>query len=199
MRQIGRNFSQNTQGYKKTPKAFDHFILNIAQKIMKLKSLNPTVILIVIIVIAVILRVFAVIWFGNQVVDLPGTNDQISYHSLAIRVVEGHGFSFGQDWWPVTAANSPTAHWSFLYTFYLALIYRLFGQNPIVGRLIQAVLVGILQPLLAFWIGRRLFGVAVGLVAAGISAIYIYFIYYSATLMTEPFYIIPSWPCYCWL
>ena len=157
---------------------------------MKLKSLNPTVILIVIIVIAVILRVVAVIWFGNQVVDLPGTNDQISYHSLAIRLVEGHGFSFGQDWWPVTAANSPTAHWSFLYTFYLALIYRLFGQNPIVGRLIQAVLVGILQPLLAFWIGRRLFGVAVGLVAAGISAIYIYFIYYSATLMTEPFYII---------
>ena len=31
---------------------------------------------------------------------------------------------------------------------------------------------------------------AVGLVAAGINAIYIYFIYYSATLMTEPFYII---------
>jgi 4-amino-4-deoxy-L-arabinose transferase-like glycosyltransferase len=55
---------------------------------------------------------------------------------------------------------------------------------------LQAVLVGVLQPYLAFLIGRKIFGPMVGLAAAFVTAIYTYFIYYSATLMTEPFYIV---------
>jgi len=146
-------------------------------------------VLLIIIVLSVFLRIVPAIVFGNSVVDLPGTNDQISYHALAQRVLSGHGFSFGENWWPVTRAGEPTAHWSFLYTFYLVAVYALFGVNPIVARVIQAIIVGILHPYLAYQIGDRLVGQKVGYIAAGITAIYAYFIYYAAMLMTEPFYI----------
>ncbi|HEX7976832.1 MAG TPA: glycosyltransferase family 39 protein [Anaerolineales bacterium] len=147
-------------------------------------------ILVITILVSVILRIAMSFYLGNEVVDFPGTADQISYHNLALRVLEGHGFTFGQPWWPATPANAQTAHWSFLYTGYLVFVYALFGPNPLIARLIQAVLVGILQPLLAYWIGRRLFGEAVGLAAAILTGLYAYFIYYSAALMTEPFYIV---------
>ena len=145
--------------------------------------------LIVILMVSILLRVVAAQNLGDQVDILPGTYDQLSYHTLALRLLDGHGFTFGQPWWPLTAAAAPTAHWSYLYTFYLALIYTLFGPHPLVARLIQAVLIGLFQPLLAYLIGRRVFGEAVGLVAAILTAVYAYFIYYAATLMTESFYI----------
>ena len=146
--------------------------------------------LIAIIVISVLLRLTAAIYLGNNVTDMPGTFDQISYDTLAYRVLTGHGFSFGQPWWPATAANAPTAHWSFLYTLFLAAVYGLFGSIPLAARIIQAVLAGIVMPLLLFRLGNRVFGPVVGLVASTISAIYIYFFYYAASLMTETFFIL---------
>ena len=157
-------------------------------KIFKSKY-NPRSILILIIGISVLIRIVAAIYLGDKVVDLPGTYDQISYHNLALRVLGGHGFSFGVGWWPATPANQPTAHWSYLYTLYLVLVYFIFGPHPIVARLIQAVIVGIFQTYLTFKIGQKIFGDWIGIVAALLSSVYIYFIYYSATLMTEPFYI----------
>ena len=153
------------------------------------RTYNPMYILVIIIGVSISLRVGAALYMGNQVVELPGTADQVSYHSLALRVLEGHGFSFADAWWPVTAAGAPTAHWSYLYTFYLVFIYWIFGPNPLIARLIQAVLVGLLHPYLAYLIGQRAFNSAIGLAAAGLSAVYIYFIYYAGTLMSEPFYI----------
>jgi 4-amino-4-deoxy-L-arabinose transferase-like glycosyltransferase len=143
----------------------------------------------VILALAVLLRLAAALYLGDVVKELPGTADQLSYHNLALRLLAGHGFSFGEPWWPVTAAGAPTAHWSYLYTFFTALVYLLFGPHPLAARLIQAVLVGLLQPYLAYWLGKRVFSVTVGLFAAALTAIYPYFIYYAATLMTEPFYI----------
>ena len=173
------------------------------------KRITSRHILLGIIVVAVFLRVAAAVYLGNEVVELPGTFDQISYHKLALRVLGGYGFSFGETWWPVTPANEPTAHWSFLYTLYLTVIYGLAGPNPVIARLIQAVAVGILMPWLVYRVTTLLFtpvspaaahesdfhkGVWIGLAAAGITAVYIYFIYYAATLMTESFYII----CILW-
>ena len=147
-------------------------------------------ILILTLAASVIVRVIAAIYLGNKVEVLPGAFDQISYHNLALRFVAGHGFTFGEPWWPATAAGAPTAHWSYLYTGYLILIYKIFGLNPLVARIIQAVIVGLLQPYLAYRIARYLFNPVTGLAAAILTAIYTYFIYYSATLMTEPFYIV---------
>lgn len=46
------------------------------------------------------------------------------------------------------------------------------------------------MPWLVYRLGQRHFSSTVGLVAAGLMAIYAYFVYYAATLMTETFYII---------
>ncbi len=165
---------------------------------------NPKRLLIVIIACAVLFRVAASVYLGNEVVDLPGTFDQLSYHKLALRVLDGQGFSFGEQWWPATRANEPTAHWSFLYTLFLVVVYAISNSSPLFARLLQSFLVGILIPWLVYRISLRLFagsaardskltlakGEKVGLLAAAITAVYIYFIYYAASLMTESFYII---------
>lgn len=143
----------------------------------------------VILLIAVVLRIVSAIAQGNTVVALPGIYDQISYDGLARRVVDGYGFSFAEDHWPMTRAGEPTAHWSYLYTLYLAAIYSLFGAQPVIARLVQAILAGILHSWLTWRIGRRVFGPTAGLVAAGLSAVYIYFFYYAGGLLTETFYI----------
>lgn len=162
---------------------------------------NPRKVLLAIMVVSVLLRLGSAIYQGNQVTVLPGIYDQISYHNLAIRVLDGHGFSFGRIWWPVTPANEPTAHWSYLYTSYLIGVYAIFGRNPLVARIIQAVVAGALMPWLTYRIAGRLFQAPVnrqpgltlsekvGLVAAGITAVYVYFFYYGGALITESFYI----------
>ena len=119
-------------------------------------------VLVYIIVISVLLRLGAAFYLGNTVEILPGTFDQISYHNLALRIIDGYGFSFGEEWWPITKANAPTAHWSFLYTLYLAFIYKIFGPTPLVARIIQAVIVGIMQPYLTYKLGNRLFASMIG-------------------------------------
>src|SRR6266545_4041817 len=103
---------------------------------------NSQKFLILILGLSILIRLGAALVLGDQVVELPGTADQISYHSLALRVLAGYGFSFGQGWWPVTAAGAPTAHWSFLYTLFLTGVYAIFGPHPIAARIIQAILVG---------------------------------------------------------
>lgn len=146
--------------------------------------------LFLILAVSVFLRVVVAIAMGNTVVELPGIFDQVSYHNLALRVVGGFGFTFGEEWWPITPAGAPTAHWSFLYTLYLVLVYSLFGPQPLVARILQAVIVGILHPYITFRIGEKIFSRNIGLAASAITAVYVYFFYYGAALMTEPFYII---------
>lgn len=135
------------------------------------------------------LRVIAAFYLGNIVEPQAGTYDQVSYHTLANRLLGGYGFTFDTFWWPATFPGTQTAHWSYLYTFFLAAVYALFGPAPLIARIIQAVIVGILHPYLTYKLGKTLFGETVGLASAAITAIYAYFIYYSAALMTEPFYI----------
>lgn len=134
---------------------------------------------------------------GNSVNVLPGIFDQLSYDTLASRLLGGYGFTFSTIWWPITNAGSSTAHWSYLYTFYLTGVYWLFGPYPIIARLIQAILTGFLTPWLTYRITCRVFSSVeadasprIGLVAAAWVAVYPYFLYYSAALMTESFFIV---------
>jgi len=144
----------------------------------------------IIVVASVLVRVGSALYQGSEIKALPGVADQISYYELALRVIDGHGFSFGEGWWPATAANEPTAHWSFLYVLFLASVFGLSGADPLAARLIQAVLCGVLQPLLTWRIGRRLFGERVGLVSAALAAFYSYFAFYGGALVTEALYIV---------
>jgi 4-amino-4-deoxy-L-arabinose transferase-like glycosyltransferase len=136
------------------------------------------------------LRVGMALFLGTNLAGDPGTADQVSYHTLALRLLGGHGFTFGENWWPMTHAGQPTAHWSYLYTAALALVYRLLGPSPLGPRLIQAVLTGIALPWLTLAITRTLFGARAGWVAAVLTALYAYFIYYAPALMTESFYLV---------
>jgi len=145
--------------------------------------------LILVMAVAILARIGAAVYLGDTVKEMPGTTDQLSYHNLAMRLLGGHGFSFGENWWPATQAGEPTAHWSFLYTYYVAAVYVLFGPHPLAARLIQAAIVGVIHVWATARLGRRLFSAEVGLIAAALAGLYPYFIYYSAALMTEPFYI----------
>ena len=144
----------------------------------------------VIVALSVALRLTSAFLQGNHIETLPGIYDQHSYDALARRVLGGHGFTFATDWWPATRAGEPTAHWSYLYTLYLAIVYQLFGSHPLAARLIQVLVAGVLHPWFAWRLGCRLGGRNAGLLSALISACYAYFVYYSGALMTETFYIL---------
>lgn len=174
-----------------TPTASEQQRDNVLNSIRALSRRN---LLAIILLIATTLRLTSALVQGENVGDLPGVYDQISYHRLAERVVNGYGFSFAEDHWPATRGGEPTAHWSYFYTLYLAVVYKLFGVHPVLARVLQALVVGILQPVLTWRIGRRLFGEKAGLIAAAISAVYVYFFYYAGALITESFYIV----CILW-
>lgn len=147
--------------------------------------------LVSVLALAVLLRVALALYYGNGFEDIRGgTADQISYDMLAQRVVAGHGLSFPTAWWPFAQPDEPTSHWSFLYVGFLAAVYALVGYQPLAARLLQAIIVGVALPWLTFRQTRFLFGRRAGLIAAGISAIYFYFVTYGAALMTEAFYIV---------
>jgi hypothetical protein len=156
--------------------------------------LRESSLLLLIIAFSVLLRCMVALIFANQVDALPGIYDQISYHQLALRVVDGFGFTFSSDWWPASRAGVHTAFWSYLYTIYLSACYVLFGAHPFAPRLIQAILAGALMPLLVYRISVQTFkrpkAPTLGLISASWISLYPYFLYYSASLMTETFYIL---------
>ena len=153
--------------------------------------------LVAIIILSVFLRVAVAFYLGDIVDAPPLLTDQRSYHALGARLISGHGFSFDRDWYPFTPANTPTAHWSFLYSLFVAAVYAVFGIHPLAVRLVQAVLGGILLPLMVYRVGSSLLQPdvsaplnSVPLVGAALAAVYAYFILYAATLMTETFFIV---------
>ncbi len=149
-----------------------------------------------VIIFAMGARVAVALIMGNTVDTLPGVYDQVSYHTLATRLLAGHGFTFDRAWWPITPAGEPTAHWSYLYTLWLATVYAVVGVHPLVPRLIQAILIGALLPWLVFRLTRRVFPAPPGaleltaLLAAAWAAGYGYLVYYAGALMTESGYIV---------
>ena len=147
-------------------------------------------ILAAIVIASVALRLGSAFFQGDAVEILPAVHDQLSYDQLACRVIDGRGFSFPVNWWPATQAGQPSAHWSFLYTLYLALVYEVFGHHPVAARIIQALAAGLLQPWLTWRIGGRLFGPRTGVIAAALASAYSYFIFYAGALMTETFFIL---------
>lgn len=134
------------------------------------------------------MRVAVAFHLGNEPIR---ALDEYSYSALAERLARGHGYTFASAWYPFTSAEAPTAHWSFLYTAFLAGVYALFGYTPLVARLLQAVLGGVLLPWLVYRLARRVFPERpnAALVAAACTAGYAFFIAYAAQLMTETFYI----------
>ena len=91
-------------------------------------------ILLAILLLAVILRIAVALYLGNIVDAPPLLTDQRSYHALGARLVAGHGYSFDIGWYPFTLPDTPTAHWSFLYSFFVAAVYEVAGVQPLAVR-----------------------------------------------------------------
>jgi hypothetical protein len=147
-------------------------------------------VLTLILVAAVLIRIPVALSMGDQVTELPGIQDQISYDALARSLLDGRGYSFTHNWYPFTPANTPTAHWSFIYPLYLAGVYAVTGYHPLAARLLQGAVGGALLCFLVYKIGRRVVNEEIGLIGAGLAGIYGYFIYYNVALMTETFSIV---------
>ena len=75
------------------------------------------------------------------------------------------------------------------YPYFLALIYLLTHCNLVAARIIQMA-IGLLSAFLAYKLGRRWFGSAAGLIAAGLMSVYWIFVYYEGELL-EPVLLIP--------
>jgi 4-amino-4-deoxy-L-arabinose transferase-like glycosyltransferase len=147
--------------------------------------------LLIILILALLLRVGAAFYLGEDLVgeQQERAQDQVTYDALAQSLLAGRGYSFEQDWYPgFTPAGEQTAHWSFFYPLFLAGVYGVFGHHPLAARLLQALVSGGLSIWLIYHLGRRLAGERVGLLAAFLGAVYAYFIYYDAALMTESFF-----------
>jgi hypothetical protein len=160
--------------------------------------------LVAIVILAILLRLAVALYLGDEV-DAPSMlTDQRSYHALGARLVTGYGFSFDQNWYPFTPADTPTAHWSFLYSLFVAGVYGIFGIHPLAVRLVQAILGGLLLPWMVYRLAKAMSppipdqspgqAEAMPLLAALIAAVYAYFVLYAATLMTETLYIV----CLLW-
>lgn len=167
-----------------------------------LQTWSQSRILVILIAVAVLLRLGVALVLGDNANPVSGAADQYSYDILAQRLLEGKGYSFPTQWYPFTAPDEQTAHWSFLYPLFLAAVYLVFGHHPLAARLIQVLISG-LSIWLIYRIANRLFGSGtpspagrgggswwVGLAAAAATAFYAYLIFFNAALMTQSFYIL---------
>lgn len=134
--------------------------------------------------LALIIRLVAAVYLGNHVTGLSGAQDEVSYSMLAERFVTGHGLTFPKPWYPWIQANAPQSYYSATMSLYLAAIYKTFGYQPIIARIVTGVLSTLLV-LMIILLANRLFGKPVALVAGVIASVYAYLIFYGVTLVTE--------------
>jgi 4-amino-4-deoxy-L-arabinose transferase-like glycosyltransferase len=109
--------------------------------------------------------------------------DPLTYDQIARNLVAGRGFSGASFYYP-PGSDVPTAFWDALYPLFLAGIYAIAGHSVPAVRAVQALL-GAGAVGLTYVVGARLGGRTAGLLAAAISALYPFFIYYSGQLLTE--------------
>jgi len=105
----------------------------------------------------------------------PLFGDDLDYVALGKLLAHGGGYELD---------GSPTAYRPPGYPLLLSLSFRLFGETLVPVRLAQAA-ADMISCLLVFSIGKKLFGDRVGLIAAGIFALFPMQILYVSLLMTE--------------
>jgi tetratricopeptide (TPR) repeat protein len=98
--------------------------------------------------------------------------DERMYHEWAAAIARGEGFG------DQVFLNGPA------YPGFLAAIYTVFGPSLFAAKAVQSAL-GAVDCVLAWALGRRLFGPGVGLGAAAILALYDQTLFYPATLLLE--------------
>ena len=108
-----------------------------------------------------------------------GFADPAFYHYAASTLANGDGY--------LDLAGHPSARWPPMFPFVLAPFYAVFGNDPLVGELVNAVLGAACVPLL-FLLARRVFGRREGLIGAAVLAVFPGQILYADLLLAETLY-----------
>lgn len=137
------------------------------KKVLK-ELLNPSLL---IFILALVIRSGYLIWvfkFSDQFQSRPyiPTSDRRFYDSIAVSFLNGYGLN----WYNIFSAHYPP-----FYPIFLAFIYSIFGHNYIAVFFIQTILSS-LAPVFVFWIGKKIFNLFVGFIAALIIVFYLPFI-----------------------
>ncbi len=146
--------------------------------------------LIMVIILAFLLRLGWVLLKPLRSIE----KDAVHYDDIAVNLLAGKGFSLSDehllpaDRMPDRSPR-PTARRPVLYPMFLAGVYKLFGRSFTAVGVVQALL-GTLTVYLICLLGRMATGRApVGLIAAALSAIYLPFIRYAGSLLTETLFL----------
>jgi hypothetical protein len=136
-------------------------------------SQRPALLLGILVCVGFVLRLGFML--ATRSLDAPPTEDALEYHRLALSLLAGDGYSLD---------GQPVVNRAPAYPVMLALIYAVVGTQPAVARVVQALVIAALVPLLYF-IGARGWSWSVGLLAAALFAVYPFSIFWGQYLITE--------------
>ncbi|MFH0774769.1 MAG: glycosyltransferase family 39 protein [bacterium] len=135
---------------------------------------KETIVVAGLLVLALILRI---IYLSHLKVNDPsfylppqGT-DMLTYHNYALQILSG---TFGKE----------PYYYGPLYYYFLALVYKIFGIDPYIARLIQIIL-GVATSLLIYLIAKKVFNKTVALISISISIFYGMFYIHEGVLLME--------------
>ncbi|MFH0775961.1 MAG: glycosyltransferase family 39 protein [bacterium] len=101
----------------------------------------------------------------------PDGTDMLTYHNYAKQILSG---TFGKE----------PYYYGPLYSYFLALVYKIFGIDPYIARLIQ-MLLGVATSFLIYLIAKKVFNKAVALISISISIFYGMFYIHEGVLLME--------------
>ena len=137
--------------------------------------------LVCLVAVALLARLTVAAVLGLNSAPRPGS-DQQEFDTYAWNVAQGRGYrGLSPD---VTDQDHLTAYRPPLPSLVWAVLYRVFGHRYDVVRVCHCIL-GALTVVLIYGIGRQSFGESVGLMAAGVYAVYPTALLYSSELLAE--------------
>jgi 4-amino-4-deoxy-L-arabinose transferase-like glycosyltransferase len=176
----------------------------------KIKELGcllfPSKLIFFLFLLSLLIRLSFVTLFVKNHDFLP-TPDQIIHHHMAICIDEGKGLilpkillqapEISPQWvkdkfkkweeigfWGVAPTDKPQTSFEPLHPIYLAIVYKLFGINPIASRIIQSF-ISAFTCLILYHLTKKLIDLQTAMLSYIISIFYPYFIYYTGVLLSE--------------
>lgn len=147
--------------------------------------------------IALVFRIVFVVFFDNgffrHTSGIEGTSfifpDEIDYHKIGVNITEGHGAILDEE----HVATRPP-----LYPTFIAGVYMIFGQSPVMVQLMQSAL-GALAVLVFYYILKKAYSGRIARIGAVIVAVYPFFIFFTGLLLTETLFIFMLLAAMCFL
>lgn len=137
--------------------------------------------LLAIVAVALVVRL---VYALGTIADGPVMGDSYYYHHSARLLADGEGMIFPYDLYELGDRNEAADHPP-LYVLYLA-AWSFVGLDSVEAHLVAGVLLGGAAVALSGLLGRKVGGPAVGLVAAGLVALYPNLVVWDSVLLSEP-------------